>query len=73
MNGTVSSAKLGLYASTMTSAGYDVYAVSSSWSAGTLTFANQPALGRKLGTVGAFGGHTATSVSLPNFVTGNAT
>ena len=73
VNGTASSAKLGLYASTRTSAGYDVYAVSSSWSAGTLTFANQPTLGRKLGTVGAFGRHTATSVSLPNFVTGNGT
>ena len=73
VSGIVSSAKLGLYASSRTSVGYDVYAVSSSWSAGTLTFANQPALGRKLGTVGAFGGQTATSVSLPDFVTGNGT
>ena len=72
VSGTVTSATLRIWATSAQSVGYDAYSVSdTSWGENTITYANAPPFGAKLGSSGKVPASTWTSVDVTSAVTGN--
>jgi len=72
VSGTVTSATLRIYANSAQSTGYDTYAVAdNSWGEKTITDANAPAFGSKLGSSGKVTAGSWTSVNVTGYVSGN--
>jgi chitodextrinase len=72
--GTITSAKLRLYANSSSSTGYQVRGVTdNTWAEGTITYANSPAIGSVVGSSGAFSSGAYVEVDVTPLVTGNGT
>ena len=72
--GLITKATLKVYATFGNSAGYDIYRVSvTDWTEGSLTYANQPALGAKVGASGGFQSNAWTSVDVTADVKSSST
>jgi phosphatidylinositol-3-phosphatase len=72
MSGVVTSATLQVYANSSSSTGYEVHRTSSVWSETGITWANAPAVGTLVSTMGAFGANTTTSVDVTPAITPGA-
>jgi hypothetical protein len=68
--GTIIRATLRVYANTASSAGYTVGGVSGSWTETGITAANAPPVGPTIGSSGAFGADTWTSVDVTALLAG---
>ena len=67
--GTVSSARLQLYANTANNSGYEVVTTGDGWTQSTLTFADAPAISSAIvGSTGGFAAGTTTSVDVTKAV-----
>jgi hypothetical protein len=74
VSGTVTGAVLRVWANSAQSTGYDVFSVAdNTWGETTLTNANAPAFGAKLGSSGKITAGTWTSVDVTTDITGNGT
>ncbi len=70
----ITRATLRLYANGSSSGGYSVRAVSDiTWNEATLTYNNMPALGAAVGSSGAHGGATYTSVDVTSYINDEGT
>jgi hypothetical protein len=68
----VTRATLRIYANSGSSVGYEVGSVGdNSWGEATITYDNAPLIGSAIGSMGAFGGGTWTSIDVTSYVTGN--
>ena len=73
-SGTVTAATLRVWANSAQSTGYDAYSVANNtWGETTITDANAPPFGAKLGSSGKVATGTWTSVNVTSAVTGNGT
>jgi hypothetical protein len=74
VNGTVTKATLKIWANSAQSTGYDAYTVAdNTWGETTITNANAPVFGAKLGSSGKITASTWTSVDVTSAITGNGT
>jgi hypothetical protein len=74
VSGTVTTATLRVWANSAQSTGYDAYSVAdNTWGETTITDANAPPFGAKLGSSGAVATGTWTSINVTSAVTGNGT
>ncbi|MEQ1759726.1 MAG: MBG domain-containing protein [Vicinamibacterales bacterium] len=72
LTGTVTTAKLRLWATTANSAGILVHSAASGWTETTLTWSNAPAMGAQQGSAGAIAKNTWVEIALPpSLFTGN--
>lgn len=72
LSGPVTSAILRVYANSASALGYKVYGVSdNTWDEDTLNYNNAPALGGLLGSSGAVGAGTWTTIDVTSYITGN--
>jgi hypothetical protein len=73
-SGTVTTATLRVWANSAQSTGYDAYSVANNtWGETTITDANAPPFGAKLGSSGAVATGTWTSINVTSAVAGNGT
>jgi hypothetical protein len=73
-SGTVTTATLRVWANSSQSTGYDAYSVAdNTWGETTITDANAPPFGAKLGSSGAVATGTWTSINVTSAVAGNGT
>ena len=74
LGGTVSSAKLRIYANSSSSAGCKVFSVSDvSWGERTIVYNNAPALGSQIGSFGAIRSSTWIEIDVTSLIRGNGT
>jgi hypothetical protein len=72
--GSVTSAKLRIYANSAASAGHEVRGVTdTTWGETTINFGNAPAVGDVAGTSGSFAAGTWIEVDVTSLITGNGT
>ena len=72
VSGTVTTATLRLYTTSSSAAGDQIKQVTGQgWEEGKITFANAPAVGATIGSVGSFAANSWTSVDVTSLVTGN--
>ena len=72
VTGSVASATLRVYAASGSSQGFDLVGVAdTSWTEGTITYANAPALGSLLGSTGSFSSGTFIDIDVSSYVTGD--
>jgi acid phosphatase type 7 len=72
--GTVTSAKLRIYANSSSSTGHEARGVAdNSWGETTITFGNAPAVGSVVATSGSFSGGSYVEVDVTSLITGNGT
>ena len=72
VRGRVTKATLRLYTTSSSAAGYQIKQVTGQgWEEGKITFANAPAAGATIGSVGSFAANSWTSVDVTSLVTGN--
>src|ERR1035437_3176371 len=73
-SGPVTTATLRVWANSSQSTGYDAYSVAdNTWGETTITDANAPPFGAKLGSSGAVATGTWTSINVTSAITGNGT
>ena len=71
--GTITSAKLRIYANSSSSTGHEARAADSTWSETAITFADAPAVGAIAGTSGPFSGGGYVEVDVTSLIAGNGT
>lgn len=74
LNGTVTRARLRLFANNASTGGYEIRRVSNNtWGELTITYSNSPAVGSVLDTSGSFNSGVWTTVDVTAYITGNGT
>ncbi len=73
ISGTITSARLRLYASSSVKAGTSVSSTDSNWSETGITYNNVPAAISQLASLGAFSSGTWIEIDVTGYVTGNGT
>ena len=74
LTSSITRATLRVYANSSSSTGYEAHgSADTSWTEGTLTFANQPAFGGIAGSSGAFSAGAYVDVDVTSLITGNGT
>ena len=74
ISGTVTRVTLHIYANSASSTGYNIGNVTdNTWTESTINYNNAPVIGSSIGSSGAFGAGTWTTVDVTSLVTGNGT